>query len=53
MMDLLHFDQCFIISHNNELDLSNCDMIITRMDNVEMYNGLVGSGANIIADFTK
>lgn len=53
IMDILHFDQCVMISHNQEVDLSNCDMIITRVDNPEFYRYLRNSGANIIADFMK
>ena len=53
IMSILHFDQAIIISHNSELDLSNCDLIITRIQNIEGYRNLVNSGANIIADFTK
>jgi len=26
-MDILKFDQCVMISQNQEVDLSNCDMI--------------------------
>lgn len=53
IMQILNFDQCIIISHNSELDLSNCDLIVTRLQNVEAYNDLLNSGANIIADFMR
>ena len=53
IMDILHFEQSIIISHNSELDLSSCDLIITRLQNVEAYKALYNSGANIIADFMK
>ena len=53
IMQILNFDQAIIISHNVELDLSNCDLIITRLQNVEAYNALLNSGANIIADFMR
>lgn len=51
IMDILHFEQCIMISHNYELDLSNCDLIITRIQNQEIYNSVLHSGANIIANF--
>ena len=53
IMQILNFDQAVIISHNVELDLSNCDLIITRLQNIEQYKALLNSGANIIADFTR
>lgn len=53
IMQILNFDQAIIISHNVELDLSNCDLIITRLQNQEAYNALLRSGANIIADFMR
>ena len=53
IMQILNFDQAVIISHNVELDLSNCDLIITRLQNPEMYHSLLNSGANIIADFMR
>lgn len=53
IMQILNFDQAIIISHNVELDLSNCDLIITRIQNQEAYRALLNSGANIIADFMR
>lgn len=53
IMQILNFHQAVIISHNTELDLSNCDLIITRLQNQEYYNSLLNSGANIIADFNR
>jgi chromosome segregation ATPase len=53
IMDILGFEQCVIISHNNELDLSSCDLMITRLQNTEQYYSLINSGANVIADFMK
>ena len=53
IMQILNFDQAVIISHNVELDLSNCDLIITRLQNPEAYRALINSGANIIADFMR
>lgn len=53
IMQILNFDQAIIISHNVELDLSTCDLIITRLQNPEAYRALLNSGANIIADFMR
>lgn len=53
IMEILHFDQCIMISHNYELDLFNCDLIITRIQNTEIYNSILHSGANIIANFME
>lgn len=52
IMQSLCFEQAVIISHNTELDLTNCDLIITKLQNQESYKALINSGANIIADFT-
>lgn len=51
IMNVLNFHQCIIISHNNELNLSNTDMILFRMDNNENYTSFKNSGANIIYDY--
>ena len=51
IMDILHFDQCVLISHNNEIDLSNADVIITKIEDTEHRRSIINSGANIIADF--
>lgn len=53
IMNILRFDQCIIISHNNELDLSNMDMIIFRIQDDEVRRNLYNSGANIIYDYNK
>ena len=53
IMRILNFDQAVVISHNVELDLSTCDLIITRIQNPEAYRALVNSGANTIADFMR
>lgn len=53
IMRILNFDQAVVISHNVELDLSTCDLIITRIQNPEAYRALANSGANIIADFMR
>ena len=50
---ILNFHQVVLISHNTELDLTNCDLIITRIQNQEYYRALLNSGANIIADFNR
>lgn len=50
---ILNFHQVVLISHNTELDLTNCDLIITRIQNQEYYRALLNSGANVIADFNK
>jgi chromosome segregation ATPase len=50
---ILNFHQVVLISHNIELDLTNCDLIITRIQNQEYYRALLNSGANIIADFNR
>ena len=52
VMELLNFEQCIIISHNNELDISNADVLITRIEDNEHRRSIINSGANIIADFT-
>jgi hypothetical protein len=52
IMNILHFDQCVIISHNNELNLANSDLIITKLEDPEQRRVLYNSGANVIADFT-
>ena len=51
IMDILNFDQCVLISHNNEIDLSNADVIITKIEDTEHRRSIINSGANIIADF--
>lgn len=53
IMSVLNFHQCILISHNTELDLTMCDLIITRIQNQESYKALLISGANIIADFNR
>lgn len=53
IMNILKFDQCIMISHNYELDLSNCDIIITKIENSELYNSVLNSGGNIIANFMQ
>ena len=38
LMSILHSEQCFIISHNNELNTSLADLIVLK-NNGEIYNG--------------
>ena len=42
LMDLLRCEQCFIISHNNELATYNCDIILLKS------NDVIIDGGNII-----
>lgn len=53
IMSMLQFSQCVIISHNNELDMSNSDIILLRIENQEMLNSIYNSGANIIYSHVK
>lgn len=39
LMGMLNCEQCFIISHNNELDTSTADLIILKNEHNEIYNG--------------
>lgn len=48
IMRMLNFEQCIIISHNNELDLSNTDIVVLKMDDREEMNMLNG---NIIYNY--
>lgn len=52
MVDL-GFDQCLIISHNNELDLSNTDIVILKMESQEMIDSLYNSGGNIVFSYNE
>ena len=53
IMNDLGFDQCFIISHNNELDLSNTDIVILKMESQEMIDSLYNSGGNIVFSYNE
>lgn len=53
IMNDLGFDQCLIISHNNELDLSNTDIVILKMDSQEMIDSLYNSGGNIVFSYNE
>ena len=39
LMSILHCEQAFIVSHNNELDTSMCDIISLKNDSNESVNG--------------
>ena len=39
LMNMLHCEQCFMISHNNELNTAMCDLIILKNSSNEIYNG--------------
>lgn len=39
VMYMLHAEQCFLISHNNELDSSTCDLILLKNAGNETYSG--------------
>lgn len=39
LMNMLHCEQCFMISHNNELNTSICDIIILKNSSNDIYNG--------------
>lgn len=41
IMVLLNSEQCFIISHNNELDTASCDLIVLKNAGSEIYRGNV------------
>ena len=43
VMAIMKCEQCFIVSHNNELSNNNCDVILLKSDNIN-----VDSYSNII-----
>ena len=51
IMSLLNFEQCIIISHNNEIDLSDTDLIVTKIEDPEQHRSII-SNSNVIADFS-
>lgn len=53
IMSGLGFDQCLIISHNNELDLSNTDIVVLKLESQEMIDSLYNSGGNIIFSYNE
>ena len=53
IMSGLGFDQCLIISHNNELDLSNTDIVVLKLESQEMVDSLYNSGGNIIFSYNE
>ena len=53
IMSGLGFDQCLIISHNNELDLSNTDIVVLKLESQEIVDSLYNSGGNIIFSYNE
>lgn len=51
IIDILNFHQCIIISHNNEIDLSQADIMIFRIEKREELQYLINSGGNIIFNY--
>ena len=51
IIDILNFHQCIIISHNNEIDLSQSDIMIFRIEKREELQYLMNSGGNIIFNY--
>ena len=41
LMSMLQCEQCFIISHNNELNTSSADLIILKNNSNDIYDGNV------------
>lgn len=41
LMGMLQCEQCFIVSHNSELDTTNCDIIVLKNTSNELVNGNV------------
>ena len=39
LMGMLQCEQCFIVSHNSELDTTNCDIIVLKNTSNELVNG--------------
>lgn len=39
LMNMLNCEQCFMISHNNELNTALCDIIVLKNTSNEIYNG--------------
>lgn len=52
VLELLHFDQCVIISHNNEIDMNQADLVVLRMNETE-YANLKSNNINIIYDWSQ
>ena len=48
LIEILNVEQCFIISHNSELNLRDCDVIILKTN--DMYNLECG---NIIYNYNN
>jgi len=51
LMDVLHYDQALVISHNDEIDITNTDMILFKIENTGYLENLKHSGANIIYSY--
>jgi len=49
-MELLDVEQCIMISHNPELDINGCDMILLKMDESEKAH-VLASDTNIIFNY--
>ena len=49
LLDILKSKQSILISHNNELNLANADIIMMRIDDQVQYNDIRNSG-NVIFD---
>ena len=39
IMNILNVEQCFMISHNVELDTSSCDLILLKSDSTDIPAG--------------
>lgn len=53
IIDILHFHQCIIISHNNEIDLSQADIMVFRMEKREELQNILSSGGNVIFNYNQ
>lgn len=53
IIDMLNFHQCVIISHNNEIDLTQVDMMLFRIEKREELSNLLSSGSNVIFCYNK
>lgn len=41
LMDLLKCEQCFIVSHNDELSSYNCDIVLLKNDNMNVTGNII------------
>jgi len=53
IIGMLGFEQCIIISHNNEIDLTQVDMMLFKVEKREELSNILASGANIIFSYNK